>query len=123
MASDQIANYLLALRKRSGFSQGELAEMLGIVSEYQVSRHERSLSTPSLLGALGYAAMFRRSVAEIFPGFYRTISTGIEERLRQMEQQLQASTAKGRDADPIARKLEFMWERRNPDAANGVQTP
>ena len=82
MASDQIANYLLALRKRSGFSQGELARTLGIVSEYQVSRHERSLSTPSLLGALGYAAMFRRSVTEIFPGFNRTISTGIEERLR-----------------------------------------
>jgi transcriptional regulator with XRE-family HTH domain len=122
MATDQIANYLQSLRRRSGFSQSELAHTLGIVSQYQVSRHERSLSAPTLHAALGYEALFRKPVAEIFPGFYETISAGIEDRILAMTKILQDSSVKGRQAEPIARKLEFICERLSPESSNATPT-
>lgn len=122
MTSDQIANHLQILRRKSGFSQDELAVLLGIVTESQVSRHERSESVPGLLAALGYEAFFNKPISEIFPGFYRTVSVGIEERLLHLERLLQDSSIKGREAEPIARKLEFMSERRNTRPSNACET-
>jgi hypothetical protein len=52
-------------------------------------------------------------VSELFPGLYRSVETVVEERLAILEEDLQQSTAKGRMATPIARKLEFSWERKN----------
>jgi len=57
MTSDQIANYLQVLRRKSGFSQSDLAILLGIVTESQVSRHERSATVPGLLAALAYVPL------------------------------------------------------------------
>jgi len=121
MASDQIANYLQVLRRKSGFSQNELALVLGIVTESQLSRHERSVGAPGLLAALAYEALFHKPVSEIFPGFYRTVSAGIEERLDRLEQLLQESSVRGHKAAVIARKLEFMWERRNIEPPHATE--
>lgn len=115
MASDQIANYLQVLRRKSGLSQSDLKLVLEVVSETQVSRHERSATIPGLLAALGYEVLFQRPVSEIFPGLCKTLSAGIEERLLRLEGLLNESTCKGRRAESIARKLEFMWERKNPE--------
>lgn len=123
MTSDQIANYLQVLRRKSGFSQGDLAILLGIVTESQVSRHERSESIPGLLAALAYEALFGKPISEMFPGLYRTVATGIEERLLHLEKLLQDSSVKGREAEPIARKLEFVCERRNAKPSNATETP
>jgi DNA-binding XRE family transcriptional regulator len=122
MASNQIANYLQVLRRKSGFSQNELALILGIVTESQLSRHERSASAPGLLAALAYEALFHKPVSEIFPGFYCTVSAGIEERLVRLETLLQESSIRGRKAAAIARKLEFMWERRNVEPSHAIET-
>ena len=122
MTSDQIANYLQILRRKSGFSQSELALVLGILSESQLSRHERSACVPGLLAALGYEALFHKSISEIFPVFYRTVSVGIEERLVRLERLLQESSTKGRKAAPIAQKLEFMSERRILEPPHAIDT-
>jgi transcriptional regulator with XRE-family HTH domain len=122
MASDQIANYLQVLRRKSGFSQNELALVLGIVTESQLSRHERSVNAPGLLAALAYEALFHKPVSEIFPGFYRAVSAGIEERLVSLEQLLGESSTRGHKAAAIARKLEFMWERRNVEPSHAIET-
>ena len=122
MTSEQIDSYLQVLRRKSGFSQSDLALVLGIVTESQVSRHEQSVSIPGLLAALGYEAFFHRPISEIFPGFYRTVAVGIEERLLHLERLLQDSSIKGREAEPIARKLEFMSERQNTRPCNANET-
>jgi DNA-binding XRE family transcriptional regulator len=92
-----------------------LATLLGFSEEMAVSRHERSKVVPSLLTALGYQVIFRKPVSELFPGIYRTVEANIEERIAKLEEELQQSTVKGRKAAPIARKLEFCWERRNEE--------
>jgi len=122
MASDQIANYLQVLRRKSGFSQSDLTLVLGIVTESQLSRHERSVSTPDLHTALAYEALFHKPVAAIFPGLYRKVSAGIEDRLVRLERLLQESSVRGHKAAVIARKLEFMGERRNFEPSHAIET-
>ena len=107
-----IACRLRTLRQRSGLTQAELSKILGFLTEIAVSRHERSDTVPHLLTALGYEIIFRRPISELFPGLYQTVEVGIEARLAALEKELHQSTAKGRAAAEIARKLEFLCERK-----------
>jgi len=116
MTPDPYTARLRNLRKRSGLSQKELAHILGFRSGVPVSRHERSDSVPDLLTAFGYEAIFRVPISQMFPGLYETVELGIEERLTNMEDELGQSAAKGREAIPVARKLEFLYGRRNPES-------
>jgi len=112
----EVASYLRSLRKRAGLSQRELADLLGCLTKATVSRHERAESLPSLLIAFGYEAVFHVPVAELFPGVYESVKLGIEDRLAKIEADLHASDAKGRKAQPVARRLEWLGERRNWEA-------
>ena len=107
-----IANYLRSHRLKSGFSRRELAEIIGLLTETQVARHERSDVIPSLMAALSYQAIFRIPITELFPGLYETIVQGIEERLSALEQSLENSSARGRKANIIAIKLVWLNERK-----------
>ena len=118
MSSDQHIAHLRTLRMKSGLSVKELAEILGFRSGAQVSRHERYETLPDLLTALGYEAIFHVSISKLFPGLYETVAAGIEGRLAEMEDELHQSTAKGRAAVPIARKLEFFGGRKNTESNN-----
>lgn len=70
---------------------------------------------PPLIVALRYQAIYHVPVSDLFSGAYETEQQTIEDRLATMEDDLQQRSAKGRDAAVIARKLEWMWERRNPE--------
>jgi len=107
-----MASYLRTHRKRSGLSQQDIATILGTLSRNQVGRHERSLGIPLLLAAIGYEVVFRTSLEDLFPGIYETVRHSVERQLADFEEQLQQSTAKGREASAIARKLEWFNERR-----------
>jgi DNA-binding XRE family transcriptional regulator len=115
MTITEIANYLRSHRRRSGLSQRELAHIIGYVTQAPVSEHERSVTIPALLIALSYEVVFRVPLSELFPALYRTVEINIEEQLTRMEDELQQSSAKGRRAVYIARKLEWLWERRNQE--------
>jgi transcriptional regulator with XRE-family HTH domain len=108
-----IANYLRTHRLKAGFSRRELAEIVGLFTEVQVSRHERSTLIPSLVAALSYEAIFRIPLSELFPGLYETIVQGIEDRLSALEQTLENSTARGNKANIIAMKLVWLNERKS----------
>lgn len=69
----QLPNYLRSHRKRLALSQDEVAFLLGTMSGAKVNRHERFVREPSLLAALGYAAIFGKSVTELFAGLYSRI--------------------------------------------------
>jgi transcriptional regulator with XRE-family HTH domain len=109
----ELTSYLRSLRRRAGFSQCDLAELIGYLSGDQVSRHERADSLPSLLAAFSYEIVFRVPVAQLFPGVYATVKQQIEERLSNLEQELEQSSAKGRKAPLSARKLEWFTGRNN----------
>ncbi len=111
------ANYLRVHRKRSGLSQYELARLVGYPNETAVSRHERLSAVPPLDVALRYQAVFHVDIALLFPAEYAAACEFVEANLEEMKRELQDSNAKGRAATFVARKLEWMWKRSNPDAA------
>jgi transcriptional regulator with XRE-family HTH domain len=94
-------------------TQEELAFLLALPDEGPVSRHERLRCTPAFRTAFGYEAVFNVSASKLFPAAFAEISQGVEERLKRLEDQLQSSTAKGRNPVLIARKLEWISERQN----------
>jgi DNA-binding XRE family transcriptional regulator len=120
MNHSRLASYLRSHRKRSGLSQREIAHLLGYPDQGPVSRHERLCCVPPLMIALSYQAIFCVPVSDLFPGAYDAISQAVEERLAKMKDDLHQRSAKGRNAAMIARKLEWMWERQNPDQSDSI---
>jgi transcriptional regulator with XRE-family HTH domain len=112
MNSSNPASYLRSCRKRSGLSQKDIAKLLGYPDEGTVSRHERLHCVPPLQIALCYEALYRVPVSERFSAINEVAEQKVETRLAEMEHDLQQCSAKGRDADMIARKLTWMQERR-----------
>jgi|WetSurMetagenome_2_1015567.scaffolds.fasta_scaffold213070_2 DNA-binding XRE family transcriptional regulator len=120
MNQPHLASYLRSHRKRSGLSQREIAHLLGYPDQGPVSRHERLCCVPPLMIALSYQAIFGVPVADLFPGSYEAIKQAVEERIEKMKDDLHNCSAKGRDAAMIARKLEWMWERQNPEQSDSI---
>ncbi len=118
MNHPHLASYLRSNRKRSGLSQREIAHLLGYPDQGPVSRHERLRCVPPLLIALSYQAIFRVPISDLFPGVYETTRLKIEERLAKMGRDLEQCSTKGHNAAMIARKLEWMWERQNPEQSD-----
>jgi transcriptional regulator with XRE-family HTH domain len=116
MKSSSVGTYLRFLRRKSGLSQRELARLLGNVTASQISRHERSVTPPSLLTAFGYQTVFQKPASDIFPGLYHTVEAGANERLEVFERELGNSTAIGRSAVTVARQMEWLWERKHPES-------
>lgn len=117
MRHPHLASRVRSHRKRAGLSQKDLARIVGL-NEARVSRHERFGIAPPLAVALGYEAVFGLPVKELYPRFYETVKQTIEARLAVMEAELQQMDVKGRQAAMIARKLEWLCERRNVAATH-----
>jgi transcriptional regulator with XRE-family HTH domain len=110
-----MTSYLRYHRKKSGLTQREVAEAIGSIGARQVARHESAKDIPTLRTAMGYQILFRASTPELFPSAFRAVSVDVEQRLRQIEERLHQSTAKGRKAAEIAHKLEWFVQRRHPE--------
>jgi transcriptional regulator with XRE-family HTH domain len=118
--ANRLPNYLRVRRKRAGLSQRELALILGYRHEGVVSRHELFRSVPPLLMALGYEVIFQSSVSDLFPGLRETVETAIESTLVEFEGALlkQKHPARDSQALQIARKLQWLNERREASGTN-----
>lgn len=113
MAQKAIASYVRTHRKKSGLTQVEIAKLLGHRNSGRVSRHERGITLPSLSVALGYEAIFRVPVAELFPSVHEAVVKNLEARFTHLESCLGKKSAAGRDANATARKLQYIWARKN----------
>jgi transcriptional regulator with XRE-family HTH domain len=112
MKSRILPNYLKTYRKQSNLSERELGLLLGYANRGQASRHEHSKTYPPLEIALAYEAIYRVPVSTLFLGIHDSVKTTIEKRLTAMEKVLQGRGANDVGAESIARKLEWMMERR-----------
>lgn len=73
-------NNLVLYRRRMGFSQKQVARMLGLRDPSMVSHYERSRVLPPLAVALRLEIIYRVPVAFLFPAMY-------DELKRQVRQQ------------------------------------
>lgn len=70
-----------------GFSQRQVAEIMGYLSPTDVSHYEGGHKVPSLVTALKFEIVYRVPVAFLFPEIYRQL----KERLRAREERLRAA--------------------------------
>ena len=88
MAKESIINYLRTFRRRIGFSQDEVAFLLGGFEGTTISRHERSRRLPLLGTALMYEVVFDVSIRDIYPTVFRQVKRAVRERARGLRQSL-----------------------------------
>lgn len=105
--------YLRAHRRKTGFTQHDLARVLGYINGDAISRRERLESMPSLLIALSYEVLYHVPVSEIFAGLTETVEFTVEAQLAEFGDYLGEQSGRGRRAAAIARKLEWLSERRS----------
>jgi transcriptional regulator with XRE-family HTH domain len=77
-------NNLLLYRRRMGFTQKQVARLLGHRDTTMVSRYEHSRSFPPLPVALSLEIILRVPVAFLFPSLYDEIKL----RIRQAEENI-----------------------------------
>jgi DNA-binding XRE family transcriptional regulator len=105
-------NYVRTQRRSSGLSQRELARILGYSDPWQVSRHERSRSLPTLQTAISYSIVFRVPVAAIFVELTRGAEKRIELNLIKLEEELRSRPLGKYQQRLVAHKLKWIEKRR-----------
>ncbi len=80
----KLTNYLRTYRRRAGFSQDEVAFLLGCRRSDNTSRYERFLHEPTLRAAMGYEVIFRTKLKELFAGIYEQVERDAIKRARKL---------------------------------------
>lgn len=104
MTSSQLPNYLRTNRKRLGFSQDDVAFLLGARSGTKICRYERRIRDPGFHTALAFEAIFQRPIRELFAGVYDEVAREIANRAKI----LVVETERARPGRITARKREAL---------------
>lgn len=79
-----LANYLRTHRRKSGLSQREVAELLGLYSGQIISRYERLSRMPNLQSVLAFQVLFDVLPHQLFPGLYADVTKLTLARIRSL---------------------------------------
>ena len=90
----KLATYIRTHRRRWGFTQKELAYLLGIKSGTQVSRYERLQREPQLRVALACEVIFGSCPRSLFPQLFSLVEEDVMQRASQLQQSLEGSMSK-----------------------------
>jgi len=112
MSQKRIVSHVSTHRKRNNLTQGDLASLLGHRSAGRVSRHERGITVPSLVAALGYQAIFGVPIPELFPALHDAVVRNVAARLGDLELALGEKSLNDPDAEATARQLQFIAARK-----------
>jgi len=99
-------HYLRTHRRRSGFSQDEIARLLGSASGTRVSRYERFARNPCLDTVFAYEIIFKKPIRQLFAGRYEAVRLDVRTRALQLSEALSKRAADHR----TARKLSLLRE-------------
>ena len=114
--SRKLQNYLRTYRKRAGFSQDEVAFLLGCQSGTKVSRYERLNRKPSLETAFAYEAIFGAPGRELFAGAFQKV----EEKTKIRAQLLARELAEGKQDRITLGKIKTL---QSIASGSGIELP
>ena len=100
----KLPNYLRTYRKRKGFTQDEIAYLLGSYSGAKVSRYERFKRLPTLQTALAYQIIFDNPTEELFIGVFQKVERNTIKRIKSLTRKLE----KEKPNPFTARKVEIL---------------
>jgi transcriptional regulator with XRE-family HTH domain len=113
MPKPKLDNYLRTHRKNRGFSQPEIAFLLGCHGHTKISRYECSRQMPKLETIFVYEVILDVPVHELFAGIKERAQRRALQRVRLLLRRLNKKVS-----DPLlAQKLDFLQaiEKRNSD--------
>jgi transcriptional regulator with XRE-family HTH domain len=104
MPTPKLNNYLRTFRKMRGFTQREMAFLLGCHNAAKVSRYEHSRRVPSLDTIFAYETILGASARELFAGIQERAVRRALHRVRLLRRRLERQSR-----NPIlTRKVEFL---------------
>ena len=106
MARHITVPYLRALRRRSAFSQEDVAFLLGAFTGTRVSRHETGACAPPLDVALAYEVIFEVAIADMYEDDLRRVSAEVGKQARTLHESLAH-----RLRDPLRQEKRTALER------------
>jgi transcriptional regulator with XRE-family HTH domain len=104
MSSCKLPNYLRSYRKRCGFTQDEIAWLLGCRYDTKVSRYERFARQPLLPTVFAYEVIFQTPARMLFPGVAEEVERAVITRAAELLERLAAKHPHG----AIAKKLAAL---------------
>lgn len=115
--ANKLEHYLRTYRKRVGFTQKELAFLLGSKSSAKVSRYERYRRQPSLEAAFALQIIFHARTPDLFGGIHHRVEGLLLRRAKLLLTKLLANQKHPRTARKQAH-LRALCERilKNADA-------
>lgn len=96
-------SYLRPVRRRWGFTQQELAFLIGHRTGKSISRIESLQQNPTMEVALACAIIFNTAPVRLFPGLVTDIRQAIIARANDLYQELQGDPSRGTKL-----KLDFI---------------
>jgi transcriptional regulator with XRE-family HTH domain len=108
MSLDALDNYLRMHRKRAGFSQDEIAVLLGSSAGAKISRYESGSRELSLETALALEAIFGVPVAELFAGRFEAVRRKVKKRSYRLVRKLRATEESGKTYQKLQSLLTLI---------------
>ena len=87
----RLPNYLRRVRRRDGFSQREIAFLLGACGDGEVSKYESFARRPPLATAFLYEQLSGVPLRELFAGMYEEARATLGERARVLAGRLEGT--------------------------------
>jgi transcriptional regulator with XRE-family HTH domain len=101
--TQRLKTYLRPLRRRFGFTQREVAFLIGAKAATTVGRIEGMERPPSLLRMFACAIIFDAVPADLFPGIFSEVRESVRLRARELYEELQ-----GNPSQTTRAKLDFL---------------
>lgn len=102
--SDPLKNYLKAHRKLCGFTQSEVAYLVGHENAHGISRYESFRQIPDLFSALAYEVLFDVPARDLFAGIFNEAELKTQNRAYLLARKLE-----GKKPTPaLASKIERL---------------
>ncbi len=93
-------------RRRHGFTQRQVALLLGCRAGSKASRYERGVRVPTLETILAYELVFGVPARDLFPEVFAAIQAGLTDRVRALYQELDAAPV----TPQVQQQLSGLWD-------------
>ena len=100
-------------RKRSGFTQKELAFLLGNSNDSAISRYEGGERKPDLKTALAFKFVFGCNIRDLFPGVHAEVFAQVKERAKRLSEEVEGQGDSAKTKYKLAKLAGLQKELRD----------
>ncbi len=97
-------------RKRVGLSQQEVAQLVGVSQDANVTKHELGRQLPSVRVLIAYEVVYGEPLAKLFAGLYEEVEACVQDRAKELLAEIE-----DKGEHPRPRKFQQLSEICFPD--------